>query len=189
MKTNEWALAVRSYIPGRLRLRLPFLREISSEDWALVQEWLMAQHESVKVQLNPRVGSVLLTWDAGAFTLSPEKLLTDACAWLEAARSFGMLSEPEPPRKDSPQESALKLLAGRGESLANNLLDAIGPVVARDVKSPARRRRVSQNRLMLASLAASVLVLSFKGSKAHVAWAGAFLALLALHLWQHKKVL
>ena len=54
---------VRSSLPGRLRLRLPQLVSIDSDSALLITQWIESHGESIAVSLNPRVGSLLITWD------------------------------------------------------------------------------------------------------------------------------
>lgn len=74
-------------------------------------------------------------------------------------------------------------------STGHRALDCLAPFVAPDVKKGGRKRRVTQNRLMGGALGASMATLLFRSTAAHVWTGGAFLAFLAVHLWQHRKVL
>lgn len=56
-------------------------------------------------------------------------------------------------------------------------------------KNANRAARLLQNRTMLAALGLSIAALGVKSTSAHVATGGAFLALLGVHLWQHRRVL
>ena len=162
--------AIRSSLPGRLRLRLPVLKDVDSETVELVTEWLKSQAPSTQVTINPRVGS----------------------AYLQSAQALGLIGTKES-LACSPQlppvREWIEKLSMQGEQAGNRFLDTLSPWVAADVKQRARKRRVTQNRLMLASLVASIAVLAVSQSKSHVAFGIGFIALLSVHLLQHRKVL
>ena len=62
--TTESLLAsVRSFVPGRLRLRHPALAELSDDLADGLVAWLKTKPGMTEVTLNPRVGSLLLLWD------------------------------------------------------------------------------------------------------------------------------
>ena len=69
----EFKDAIRSLLPGRLRLRHPMLREMTADDVASLRDLLMGIDGMVDVTINPNVGSVLLLWDTSV--LSEETLL------------------------------------------------------------------------------------------------------------------
>ena len=56
-------------------------------------------------------------------------------------------------------------------------------------KNVNRAARLLQNRTMLAALGISIAALGVKSTSAHVVTGGAFLAILGVHLWQHRRVL
>lgn len=56
-------------------------------------------------------------------------------------------------------------------------------------KNVNRAARLLQNRTMLAALGVSIAALGVKSSSAHIVTGGAFLAILGVHLWQHRRVL
>lgn len=69
----EFKDAIRSLLPGRLRLRNPMLREMTADDVASLRDLLMGIDGMVDVTINPNVGSALLLWDTSV--LSEETLL------------------------------------------------------------------------------------------------------------------
>lgn len=184
--------AIRSSLPGRLRLRLPVLKGMDSETVELVTEWLKSQAPSTQVTINPRVGSALITWDPAKDTLDVTSLLTQAQEYLQSAQALGLIGTKES-LACSPQlppvREWIEKLSMQGEQAGNRFLDTLSPWVAADVKQRARKRRVTQNRLMLASLVTSIAVLAVSQSKSHVAFGIGFIALLSIHLLQHRKVL
>ena len=64
----------------------------------------------------------------------------------------------------------------------------LAPWIAPDQKNAARRRRVTQNRLMLAAGVGSVALLALRGS-AHASMGWVFAAMALVHLYQHRTVL
>ncbi len=56
-------------------------------------------------------------------------------------------------------------------------------------KNVNRAARLLQNRTMLAALGVSIAALGVKSTSAHIVTGGAFLAILGVHLWQHRRVL
>ena len=80
---------VRSFSPGRLRLRLPLLRGASDEFVGMIRD---ADREGRRHgrRRQPRVGS-LLTWDPAVLTLEPQALAEEAAGMLEMARMMGVL--------------------------------------------------------------------------------------------------
>lgn len=184
--------AIRSSLPGRLRLRLPVLKDVDSETVELVTEWLKSQAPSTQVTINPRVGSVLITWDPARDSLDVPSLLTQAQEYLQSAQALGLIGTKESLARSPqlpPVREWIEKLSMQGEQAGNRFLDTLSPWVAADVKQKARQRRVTQNRLMLASLVTSIAVLAVSQSKSHVAFGIGFIALLSIHLLQHRKVL
>ena len=184
--------AIRSSLPGRLRLRLPVLKSMDSETVELVSEWLKSHATSTQVTINPRVGSALITWDPAKDSLDVTSLLTQAQEYLQSAQALGLIESKDSnvrSREMPPVREWVERLSKQGEQAGNRFLDTLSPWVAADVKQKARKRRVTQNRLMLASLVTSIAVLAVSQSKSHVAFGIGFIALLSIHLLQHRKVL
>ena len=191
LKLND---IIRSELPGRIRLRLPMLRGCSSRDIDWITQWIKSHNEKVSVTVNPLVGSILLTWDTKSTAFDVHPLLEEAQEWFEAAQSFGFLHHAADKTSSEralqfPGKEQYQKLLQSAQTTGNRILDTLSPWLAADVKQKSRKRRVTQNRLMLASLAASLMVLVTSESKSHVVLGSAFLALLSVHLMQHKKVL
>lgn len=192
--TSEDLIAgVRSFAPGRLRLRLSLLRGLTEDDMTMLEAGVRSLGEFETVQCNPRVGSLLLTWDEAQHRLDLEKLAQGA------ADLLAFLPPADVPTDETPDDAtpcaaqaaaaALTRAADGVESALGGVFERAGALIAADVHKGARRKRVAQNRLMLASFAATLLVLATKSRAAHTAAGVVFTAFLALHLWQHRRVL
>ena len=59
---------IRSYVPGRLRLRHPGLKGIDADTEKLIVETVTSASGITGCTINPEVGSLLLTWDRHALT-------------------------------------------------------------------------------------------------------------------------
>lgn len=177
MQNAQFNHLVRSILPGRLRLRLPGLNTLEPELLDFVKNHIETQHDSISCSINERTGSVLITYDPAQYQLDIQALLSHAQAFL--AQSADSESIPA-------AQNRLKLpsIAQAG----NKILDTLSPYVSPNIKSPGRQRRTTQNRLMLATFVASIVAL-INSSKWHTALGIGFLAFLALHLQQHKRVL
>ena len=77
---------VRSYVPGRMRIRHPGLVGLTAEDQKGIADYLQAIEGVRGVQINPVVGSLLLYWD-------PSRL-SEADIDQYAAMFASMLPEP-----------------------------------------------------------------------------------------------
>lgn len=187
-----YSKVIRSSLPGRLRLRLPMLKGADPETTKFVSDWLKSHASSIEVIVNPRVGSALITWDPAHESLDIESLLNEAVDYLQTAQALGLIAHQElesQPLKVTSFKKWKNILSSQGEQMGNRLLDALSPWLAADVKQNARKRRVTQNRVMLASLLASIGMLATSSSKSHVIFGIGFIALLSVHLLQHRKVL
>lgn len=186
---NELKQAVRSFCPGRLRLRHEVLRGVDPETIDFVRQCLCLEYQALDVEINPRVGSMLLVWDPVAVKLNFESLAQQAAGMLETARSMGWLVEKQGRLLKKCDEKTLKCLT-EGLSQATDVsLGLLARVIAPDVNKGGRAKRVAQNRLMLGALMLSIVSLFGAGARAHMILGTAFTALLGIHLWQHRKVL
>ncbi len=186
---------VRSLLPGRVRLRHPMLKGVDADTITALSDMLMGISGVKTVEVNARVGSILLTWDEEV--ISAQTLLETVEGYAEFFSS--MIA-------DTGEASAEEVSTKEGECsalvLANNLCSKVetagtaffGEAAQRVMptlsqRNPKRAARVLQNRTMLCALALSLLALGTKSVKMHL-WAGvAFAALLGLHLEQHRRVL
>ena len=188
---------VRSYVPGRLRLRHSALVGLDSETVKAITSTITSAEGITECTINPAVGSLLLLWDTKKIT---EETLAGYFAFWMALLPAGMeeaVAEENQNVVDAKHTLAKELYKGnllledavtRGKSLSAFALDKLSAVLAPDQKKSARRRRVTQNRLMFLTCVASIGAIAL-GSKAHTALGLGFLSLLAVHLKQHKTVL
>lgn len=151
--------------------------------------------------INPRTGSLLITWNEAE--TSAETLLETIegfAAFFFADHGEEVQAEEHRPADEAcPGESALRPGGLRGGVRARQgrvrwavtTFGAAARVLmpASAKRNPKRAARILQNRTMLGALALSIGALGVKQTGLHL-WAGAaFLALLALHLGQHRRVL
>ena len=187
---------VRSICHGRARIRHASLRGLSPEEVESLTTMIAGFDGITSVKLNPRVGSLLVTWDetktnAESLLAAAQFFLPDEPAAEEAAEVFEAAKTPccagaclaEHPAKLVREAGSLV------KSGAHRALDLLAPVVAPDVKAGGRTRRVTQNRLMAAGYALSLAGLAFRGAKAHLLFGALFTVLLGVHLYQHRRVL
>ncbi len=170
---------VRSYIPGRMRIRHPGLVDLKGEDQAAISEYLKGIEGVLAVQFNPVVGSMLLCWD-------PAKISEEGISGY-AEFFAGMIPEPAP-KAALPMGKDLVHAKKQIEKTGVDIADKIAKYVVPGVKSGKRARRIAHNRIMLAMLGTSVGSLCLKSS-IHAAFGWGFAILLGYHLYQHRKVL
>ena len=197
---------VRSICHGRARIRHASLRGLSPEEVESLTTMIAGFDGITSVKLNPRVGSLLVTWDetktnAESLLAAAQFFLPDEPAAEEAAEVFegAQDQDAQPEAAKTPccagaclAEHPAKLVREAGslvKSGAHRALDLPAPVVAPDVKAGGRTRRVTQNRLMAAGYALSLAGLAFRGAKAHLLFGALFTVLLGVHLYQHRRVL
>ena len=207
---DELKQYIRSYVPGRLRLRHPGLKGIDADTEKLIVETVTSASGITGCTINPEVGSLLLTWDR--HSLTEEDLLGylsfwaafipgDALGETTAETSAEDADETAEEAAQPCSPVAAKIAEGKaaGKELAASAianakvytdagLDVLAPWIAPDQKNAARRRRVTQNRLMLAAGVGSVVLLALRGS-AHASMGWVFVAMALVHLYQHRTVL
>lgn len=197
---------VRSVTHGRARIRHASLKGLTADEVKSLTDMISGFDGITSVEVNPRVGSLLVTWDeektnaeallaAAAFFLPEDEEApaaeAEAAAVLEAE---GAAAEAAPAKTCACREAVVKTAGGAlalAKTGAQKALDLAAPIVAPDeVKGRGgRTRRVTQNRLMLGTLALSLGVLAFRGVRAHVVFGVAYTLFLAVHLAQHRRVL
>jgi len=109
---------VRSSLPGRLRLRLPQLVNIDKDSALLITQWVESHGESITVGLNPRVGSLLITWDPNRDNLDIKELFSEAAEYLNYASDLGILNKGKNPKK-TPQRVRLKIAPSLWQNSSN----------------------------------------------------------------------
>lgn len=193
----EFKDAIRSLLPGRLRLRHPMLREMTADDVASLRDLLMGIDGMVDVTINPNVGSALLLWDTSV--LSEETLLETLSFYAEM-----FLASDEAPKSSvgGDVEQTKSTLCQQVTGALDQGLTSIESTVVSGFASAAktftpkmaekngrRAARVLQNRTMLGLFGGSIAALAIKQTGWHVGLGAAFMALLLIHLQQHKRVL
>ncbi len=189
---------VRSYVPGRLRLRHEALIGLDSETIQAITSTITSAEGIVACSINREVGSLLLLWDTKKIT---EETLAGYFAFWMALLPEGVGEAHSQKENQNVVDAKHTLAKGlyegnlllesavkRGTSVSAFGLDKLSAVLAPDQKKSARRRRVTQNRLMLLTCAASIGAIAL-GSKTHTVLGLGFLSLLAVHLKQHRTVL
>ena len=190
---------VRSLLPGRARLRHPMLYRLDAESCKEVCGMLEAIPGVTGATVNPRVGSLLITWN------EDETTAEDLLATVEGYAAFFFGSgEEECAGAEEAEASSAKpcgcvaraadlaaCAAGKveeaGVAAFGSAARVLMPATAK--RSPKRAARMLQNLTMLGALALSVGALGVRQAGLHL-WAGAaFMALLVLHLQQHRRVL
>lgn len=186
--TKETILnAVRSYCPGRLRLRMELLRGIDAVTVEAVVGMLTEKPGVLSIQVNPRVGSLLLVWDPCKAEIDLEALAEESVCMFEAARSMGLFVKTNTEEKSKRHPG--KEVSAALDKLTETPLEMLSKLIAPDVKKGGRAKRVAQNRLMLILLALSLGSLAYGGARAHTLLGTGFMGLLGVHLWQHRRVL
>lgn len=186
---------VTSLVNGRARVRHPALVGLDSETVEALRQAALGVEGVLEVTVNPRVGSLLVIWDPEVATVED----------LKGALAFGLdmlgMSEADDDEAQTEKtsegksclcqclttenlESALKPVT----KVTDTVLDQVAKVVAPNVGSVRRARRIAQNRLMLATGVASVAALAMK-TKWHAALGWVFAAFIVAHLYQHRRVL
>lgn len=182
---------VRSLLPGRARLRHPMLHGLEAESCMEVAGMLETIPGVTGVSINPRVGSLLITWNEAETTA--ETLLETVEGY--AAFFFAAGAEDEAGAAAPADEKETSCTACRAVERA---AEAVGSVLGRiesagvgtfgaaartlmpetSRRNPKRAARILQNRTMLGALALSIGALGVRQTGLHL-WAGvAFMALL-----------
>lgn len=171
---------IRSYLPGRLRARHPSLIGMDDATVAQTCETIASLEGITDVSINPRVGSVVIRWDPNV--LSDEALAGYLALYEASLGAEGESEDPTPAPADSPNAPAACAWIDR-------VLEQGARWIAPGQKNVKRAKRVAQNRLMLALLGASVASLASGTYRVHAALGWSFVGLLAVHLYQHRRVL
>lgn len=201
---------VRSVTHGRARIRHASLKGLTAEEVNSLADMISGFDGITSVEVNPRVGSLLVTWDeektnaeallaAAAFFLPEDEEApaaeAQAAAVLETDGDAAPAAAAAAPAKSCSCREAVAKTAGGALALAKKgavkALDLAAPIVAPDeIKGRGgRTRRVTQNRLMLGTFALSLGALALRGVRAHVILGVAYTLFLAVHLAQHRRVL
>ena len=195
---------VRSVTHGRARIRHASLKGLSADEAKVIADMVEGFDGITSVSINPRVGSLLVTWDesqtnaeallqAAAFFLPEDSSAPQTeFSYADAAPEAEAEDESAAPKKKCLRESA-KAAAGTAlaaaEDAAGRALLAVSPIIAPDQKKGGRTKRVTQNRLMLAAYGASLASLFVKSTPLHVGLGVLYTLFLGVHLYQHRRVL
>lgn len=175
---------VRSLLPGRARLRHPMLHGLEAESCMEVAGMLETIPGVTGVSINPRVGSLLITWNEAETTA--ETLLETVEGY--AAFFFAAGAEDEAGAAAPADEKETSCTACRAVERA---AEAVGSVLGRiesagvgtfgaaartlmpetSRRNPKRAARILQNRTMLGALALSIGALGVRQTGLHL-WAG-----------------
>lgn len=172
---EDYKQYIRSFVPGRLRLRHPGLKGLDGETVATVVETVTAAEGITGCTINPRVGSLVLTWDAKRLTTD------DLMGYLAFWQAFI-------PEVDDVKEETSCGLVDTARSAAAGALDGLAAVIVPKHKGTSNAPRVVQNRLMLGLCAATVgTAYLYKGLHAALGWV--FVAFILSHSLQRRKAL
>lgn len=164
---------VRSVTHGRARIRHASLKGLSADEAKVIADMVEGFDGITSVSINPRVGSLLVTWDESQ---------TNAEALLQAAAFFL-------PEDASDAQAEVSDEGAAAEDAAGRALLAVSPLIAPDQQKGGRTKRVTQNRLMLAAYGASLASLFVKSTPLHVGLGVLYTLFLGVHLYQHRRVL
>lgn len=197
---------VRSVTHGRARIRHASLKGISADEAKVIADMIEGFDGITSVVVNPRVGSLLVTWDESK--TNAEALLEAAAFFLpeedaaQAEISEAPDDQPAPEgagdaspaaKKSCSLRTTAKKAAGTAlsaaEDAAGRALLAVSPLIAPDQQKGGRTKRVTQNRLMLAAYGASLASLFVKNTALHVGLGVFYTLFLGVHLYQHRRVL
>lgn len=189
---------VRSLLPGRARLRHPMLHGLEAESCREVAGMLETIPGVTGVSINPRVGSLLITWNEAETlleTIEGYAAIFFAAGAEDEAGAAAPANEKETSctacRAVERAAEAAGSVLGRIESAGVGTFGAAARTLMPETsrRNPKRAARILQNRTMLGALALSIGALGVRQTGLHL-WAGvAFMALLALHLQQYRRVL
>lgn len=186
--SQPFSSSVRSVVPGRLRVRHPELAGLTVTDAMHLTELVLACKGITGCEVNPRLGSLLITWDPRQLEIGEVgELLNDCQNQMAAFMATGEVASTEiPPEPGHPKSLALRAAQGAATTVLNSAARIIAPDVSR--AHPDLAARKVQNRLMLIALGASLAGLA-AGLRLHWTAGQIFLGLLACHLYQHRRVL
>ena len=159
IENDPLAPYVRSYMPGRIRLRHPALK--SPEAASALNEFLGKMEGVTALEINPKVGSLLLYWD-------PEKLDIES---LKAMAVMMLPKEEQPAAEDEKKTCPLAALNPLHSTKAVNQF--------------VNRSMTATFLLMLSGLVPGLRL----GRQVHIAAGAAFAALAAWHMARYRKTL
>lgn len=179
--------AVRSRVPGRLRLRHPVVRMLGEDVLEEVRGLVLGIEGVESVEVNPVTGSVLVRWDEEV--LSGDELLTTLDVYVAMALFDPEVSARLEASSDPTVAAAVRRFADRllrkGSRVVGHAAHLVAGADAGAGEKTVLRR--AGNRVMLGAVLATLLSLAVKGRGLHTAAGLLFTVLLLPHLVDHRK--
>lgn len=163
---------IRSYVPGRLRLRHPGLIGLEGETLEALTSTVKSAPGITACVVNPKVGSLLLTWDAEKLTKD------DLLGYLQFWAAF----LPEDAQGGTSHSEKQAPCGALTETILTRMQDIL---VCKG--SAAKCRRQLENRLT-ALFGVATMASLLKGASLHAQVGTVFAAMLAWHLWKRRRV-
>ena len=179
--------AVRSRVPGRLRLRHPVVRMLGEDVLEEVRGLVLGIDGVESVEVNPVTGSVLVLWDEDV--LSGDELLTTLDVYVAMALFDLEVSARLEASADPTVAAAVRRFADRLLRKGSRVVGHAAHLVAGSDAGAGEKTvlRRAGNRVMLGAVLATLLSLVVKGRGLHAAAGLLFTALLLPHLVDHRK--
>ena len=163
---------IRSYVPGRLRLRCGALVGLDEATLGALTSTVKSAPGICDCVINPKVGSLLLTWDAKKLT--EKDLLGYLQFWAAFLPEDALVCEAKRGTAKEPVAYSDKILQG-----LEDLFFCKG--------SSFKRSRQLENRIT-AVFGVATLASLIKGASLHAQVGTAFTLMLAWHLWKRRRV-
>ena len=180
--------AVRSRVPGRLRLRHPVVRMLGEDVLEEVRGLVLGIDGVESVEVNPVTGSVLVLWDEDV--LPGDELLTTLDVYVAMALFDPEVSARLEASADPSVAAAVRRFADRLLRKGSRVVGHAAHLVAGTDAGAAGEKTVLRragNRVMLGAVLATLLSLAVKGRGLHTAAGLLFTVLLLPHLVDHRK--
>lgn len=184
MEINLW---IRSYIDGRIRIRNPLLKKLDVTTVTTFKEKALCIKGIQTLEINPKVGSLLLLWDK--HQLTRQEIENYLVLWFSTIQTQTSIpsrtvTNISSKKMDTNCQDARNTI----QKIYEKSMDCIAPIMAPNSGSLRRSRRVAQNRLMLGLATASIASIALN-TRWHATLGYAFSAFLVIHLYQHRRVL
>lgn len=163
---------IRSYVPGRLRLRHPGLIGLEGETLEALTSTVKSAPGITGCTVNPKVGSLLLTWDAEKLTQE------DLLGYLQFWAAF----LPEDAQGGTSHSEKQAPCGALTETILTRMQDILACK-----GSAAKCRRQMENRLT-ALFGVATMASLLKGASLHAQIGTVFAAMLVWHLWKRRRV-
>lgn len=163
---------IRSYVPGRLRLRHPGLIGLEGETLEALTSTVKSALGITGCTVNPKVGSLLLTWDAEKLTKD------DLLGYLQFWAAF----LPEDAQGGTSHSEKQAPCGALTETILTRMQDILACK-----GSAAKCRRQMENRLT-ALFGVATMASLLKGASLHAQIGTVFAAMLVWHLWKRRRV-